>query len=1304
MSLVPNQTHDALGKSESPSLGTTEVAPAIAATVQPSLRDGDFRQFRAVLDGTFDLPWLAEAFARVARRLFATEAAFELHDWRRLGEAAREQRRSQLLVRDHAALPRERVALCRIDADTNEIVWSFRESSTCARSMADVLSEVFATYRVLTGGNAAAPPMQAAAPEPDAPASVEPAEARAYFRQLLDGIDAPTAAPGAEPNGRRSSASGFGHLEQSLPLELCRALTALAERSELRLDGLARAAWGLLLSRFSGDDDVVFAVASHTARGAGRTGAFVRNRVPFRVRVTGELRIRDYLATVHALELAARPFAELAPEAFASSLAAAGSLAQESVLVLEPHPFSALLSSTLGPRIRSGALHEEPSVPLVAHLWQHDDGSLALAFDFARERFRPGMVERVLDAYVLVLEELTSGDEQPLRELQALRPAERRKQLKTWNETARAFDETRLFHEHFEEAARARPRAIAVESQTSAVTYAELDAEANRLAHALRARGAGPGVRVGICLERGVPLVSALLGVAKSGAAYVPLDPAYPAERLQKIAEDCAPALVVTQAEYADRFKGELVLVGVTDLSAFPCTPLERISTPTDDCYVIYTSGSTGNPKGVVLQHRAVVNTCEWVTRELGIGPGDRLLFVTSPCFDLSVYDVFGALGAGATVIVAEQSLLLDPQALAATLLERGVTVWNSAPAMLELVMPFLTRETADPRLRLVMLSGDFIPLALVAKLRAAFPNATLLSLGGATEAAIWSNFHEIGRIEPDWVSVPYGRPLQNCRYYALDARLEPVPIGAVGELYIGGACLARGYLNQPELTTAKFVPDPFASDPGARLYRTGDLVRYFEDGEIEILGRADQQVKIRGYRIELWEIEAALADLPEVSQAVCAALKLDASGQRSLVAYVVLEEGRSTTESALKSALSQSLPDFMLPARIVFLPALPLSPNGKVERKALPAPGAHAEDRELVAPVTETERALSAIWQQILNRAAIGRDDDFFALGGHSLLAVALLERVKGALGADLPVTTILEHPTLAAFAARIDEASSARGHVEARAGVGAVVSFQRGGAAPELFCIGGLGGNPLGIRRLALELGAEQPVHGLYNPNFDARSVLSIEELARELFEEMRRVQPRGPYYLSGFSAGGVIAFEVARMLRAAGEEVPLLVMLDAYNPKLPRWSARERISLFLTMCDEAGVSYAWRRLRARLEFKLELAQLRLFGRRIGAPDDFFGMQAAFVLALARYVPRNYDGNVLLLRAAPGTASDVDYRTHESNGWRPLVRGELTVVNLGCRHEDVLRDHVAEVAHIMRRALRDVRARAARMTAPDA
>ncbi|HEX7604335.1 MAG TPA: non-ribosomal peptide synthetase, partial [Polyangiaceae bacterium] len=598
---------------------------------------------------------------------------------------------------------------------------------------------------------------------------------------------------------------------------------------------------------------------------------------------------------------------------------------------------------------------------------------------------------------------------------------------------------------------------------------------ANQLACALRARGARPGRYVAVCLGRGLELVVALLGVAKSGAAYVPLDPDYPHERLEHMLADTQALLVITEERFRSLFASNVMVVDAEardEIARMPTTRVERLSQPTDACYAIFTSGSTGTPKGVVLSHRAVVNTFDWVTRTLEVGPGDRLLFVTSPCFDLSVYDVFGTLGAGATVVVAGSALLKDAQALAEAIVLERITIWDSAPAALQRLVPFFPSTSREAPLRLVMLSGDWIPITLPDELRRAFPAARVVSLGGATEAAIWSNWFPIAALNPRWASIPYGRPIQNARYHVLDARMRPSPSGVAGDLYIGGACLAEGYLNRPELTAERFVRDPFADRPGERLYRTGDLARYFDNGDLEFLGRSDFQVKIRGFRIELGEIEAALSSLAGVRQAACATY-VDASGQKSLVAYVVPTEGQRLDERALLKSLAAKLPDFMVPSQAMVLPMMPLSSNGKLDRAALPSPNARAAGDQFVAPRTATERAMKGIWEELLARKQVGVTDSFFELGGHSLLAVMLVSRVKSDLGLDLPLSRVLERPTIRALAASLEIESPvtlARKHV---------VTFNAEGKAPPLVLCSGGGGYGFVFQGLAAGLGPDQPVH---------------------------------------------------------------------------------------------------------------------------------------------------------------------------------------------------------------------------------
>ncbi|HVG06898.1 MAG TPA: amino acid adenylation domain-containing protein, partial [Thermoanaerobaculia bacterium] len=455
-----------------------------------------------------------------------------------------------------------------------------------------------------------------------------------------------------------------------------------------------------------------------------------------------------------------------------------------------------------------------------------------------------------------------------------------------------------------------------------------------------------------------------------------------------------------------------------------PATRRAAMGSPGDVAYVIHTSGSTGQPKGIVVQHRPVANLIAWINPAFGLGPSDRVLFVTSLCFDLSVWDIFGVLAAGGCVHVASEEDLRDAERLMRILLEEPITVWDSAPAALVRLAPlFPSAPAMHGRLRRVMLSGDWIPVTLPDRVRAAFPRAEVTALGGATEATVWSNWYPVGNVDPAWPSIPYGRPMPNAQYHVLDAALEPCPAGVPGDLYIGGDCLCVGYAHQPDLTAAAFLPDPFGV-PGTRIYRTGDRARYFADGNLEFLGRIDHQVKVRGFRIELGEIEVALARHGYVREAVVLARE-DVPGDQRLVAYVVPAGGERPD---LRELLRRSLPDYMIPAAFVELEALPVTPNGKLDRRALPAPRwDHGETDESAAPDTPTEKALAGLWREILGVEHVGVRDSFFDLGGHSLLATQLVARIREAFRVEMPLRAVFQAPALGELAAALDEAAQA-------------------------------------------------------------------------------------------------------------------------------------------------------------------------------------------------------------------------------------------------------------------------------------
>jgi len=850
----------------------------------------------------------------------------------------------------------------------------------------------------------------------------------------------------------------------------------------------------------------------------------------------------------------------------------------------------------------------------------------------------------------------------------------------TWNDTARPFPDGLLIHQLFEAAASRHPEAVALEFGGQQTSYGQLDGKANRLARLLRQEaGSEPAMRVGVCLERGPDLVVAMLAVMKAGAVYVPLDPRYPQDRLALMVREAEIALVITDDAHVSLLGGARCLRVDREeaLGSLPGEGLDARARSTDPCCIFFTSGSTGVPNGVLLSHRAIVNTLDWVNRTFGVSRGDRLLFVTSPCFDLSLYDVFGVLGAGATVVIADGELLRRPSRLADTLTARNITIWNSAPAMLSQLVPYLPPPGRSAALRLVLLSGDWIPLTLPDEVRAAFPAASVISLGGATEAAIWSNWFPIGPIDPRWKSIPYGRPIQNCRYYVLDQSLRSVPVGVSGDLYIAGTCLAEGYVNRPALTAERFVRDP--SQPDRRLYRTGDLARYFEDGNLEFLGRRDSQVKVRGFRIELTEVEAALSALRGVRSAVCVAQR-DGSGEMALHAFVVPVAGTPSVRT-IKDGLAATLPPFMIPSQITVLAELPLSPNGKVDRHALQsvAPAASAE---VVAPRTEAELRIATLWEELLRRP-VGVTDDFFDLGGHSLLAVTLVARLKAQMGIEISVDELMRRSTVEALASG---APAAQGAPERTA---RFMRFNRGGARPPLVLFPGIFGAVLSFKDLPRALGAEQPLFVALTLDLAATESAehaTIERIAGLYEDELLRLVPDGPIIVGGFSFGATVAFELFHRLSRRGRSVPLLVSLDGAAPGHPAFVSPLRrvvahLSHVLRASRDQRAAYFRERLsnlRGRLHRLLRREHL-LSPEAVTATADlqrrFRRVWRFHRAALARYrPPRGEKCRLLLFR---GTLS---YRflgmktDRERLGWGDFAAEPITVVTVPGGHDDML------------------------------
>jgi enterobactin synthetase component F len=715
-------------------------------------------------------------------------------------------------------------------------------------------------------------------------------------------------------------------------------------------------------------------------------------------------------------------------------------------------------------------------------------------------------------------------------------PEEARRFVFAVNETAHAVEDTTLAALIARTMA-AQPEAEALVFEGRSMTYAELDRRSAGLAAALHARSIGPGDFVAVALERSFDLIVALIGVIRSGAAYLPLDATHPEERIARIMTAAAPRALLATVPLA----GEVPLLRPDDWPATGTVPAGPA--PCDAAYLLYTSGSTGEPKGAVIEHRAIVNRLEWMRVQYGIGPGDRILQKTPATFDVSVWEFFLPFLCGATLVVAPPGAHRDPAAIARLIRDQRVTTAHFVPSMLA---AFLAHpDAAGLRMTRVICSGEALTPDLRDRFHATMA-AELHNLYGPTEAAVDVSYWDASRGDRS-DPMPIGFPVWNTRLYVLDAALRPLPHGVTGELFIAGVQLARGYLGRPDLTERAFIPDPF--HPGERMYRTGDLARFRPDGAILYLGRADGQVKLRGQRIELGEIEAAIASSPLVLQNRVIARE-DRPGDKRLVAYVVPSPDYETED--LRAHVAARLPDYMVPSAFVALDALPVNSSGKLDRNALPAPDLPQGGGR--APATDTERRLAALFAECLGLPKVGADDDFFALGGHSLLAVDLMLRVQEEFGRDPGLGALFGHPTVERLAALIESSAVP----PSDDGLRPLIVLGRGAEDhPPLFAVHPAGGIAWCYGGMARALAPEVGVLGLQSPALDAAvaPATSMEALAADYADRVLAARTTGPIHLAGWSVGGIIAQAMAVRLRALGRDVGLVALLDSYPAEVWR-----------------------------------------------------------------------------------------------------------------------------------------------------
>jgi amino acid adenylation domain-containing protein len=861
-----------------------------------------------------------------------------------------------------------------------------------------------------------------------------------YWKEQLRGastvLELPTDRPRPPVQTFRGATKTF-----RLSPELAAELHALSRKEGVTLFMTLLAAFEVLLYRYSGQNDLLIGtpIANRTRRELeGLIGFFV-NTLVLRTQLAPDLSVRELLQRVRETSLSAYAHQDLPFEMLVEHVQPTRSLSHtplfQVMFVLnntpqQPAQFGEIEVSPLADG--DGASRFDLTLSMTE---EHGQGITA-ALEYNTDLFNADTIARMLGHYETIVAAMAANPAQPVKTVPMLREPELHQLLAEFNDTARPYPADRCIHQLFEEQVARRPHAIAVSSGQETLSYAALNERANQLARFLRTQGVGPDVPVALCVDRTLDLVVCLIGIFKAGGAYLPLDPTYPADRLQFMLDDAQVPLLLTQQALLSLLpKTDSKVISIDGdwptIAQQSTDNLEPTSGPSHLAYMIYTSGSTGRPKGVQLQQGPLINELVNMAEDLTITEQDVLLAITSLSFDISAIDMFLPLVCGARIELVSRSVAADGRKLADLLVSSGATVMQGTPASWRLLVQ--GGWPAVPSLRIAITGGEALTRDLAELL---LPRVqTLWNYYGPTETTIWSAFIQIRTPEE---AVLIGRPFANTSLYVLDRELQPVPIGVHGELYIGGAGPARGYLNRPELTADRFIPNPFLTampeaDPkpygpsSLRLYKTGDLVRYRPDGNIEYIGRRDHQVKIRGFRIELGEIEAVLVKHPAVRTAVVIARE-DVPGDRRLVAYVVPDSATSTEElsaTALRQFLQNHVPGYMLPSAVVLLDVLPLTPNGKLDRAALPAPDMNRDEAVVVAPRTPTEAQLASIWQELLGIEKLGVNDNFFELGGHSILATQLMTRINDAFAVEIPLRQLFEQPTIAGLAGIIEQSA---------------------------------------------------------------------------------------------------------------------------------------------------------------------------------------------------------------------------------------------------------------------------------------
>ncbi|MDZ8110306.1 MAG: amino acid adenylation domain-containing protein [Nostoc sp. DedQUE12a] len=1123
-----------------------------------------------------------------------------------------------------------------------------------------------------------------------------------YWKQQLSGELPVLQLPADRP---RPSVTTFAGAKQyfTFSTTLTNALKQLSKREDATLFMSLLAAFNILLYRYTHQEDILIGspIANRNrAELEGMLGLFV-NTLVLRNNLTGNPTFRELLYRVRQVTLDAYAHQDLPFEMLVEELQPERDLSRnplyEVMFVLQNTPTN--VQEVSGLTLRTLDFDSGTSqLDIFLSMFESQDG-LTGCLEYNTDIFDATTISQFINNYQTLLENILANPEQRICELSLLTAAEQEQLLFNFNQTSREYKNLSL-NQLFEQQVELTPDSLALIYESEELTYSQLNYQANQLANYLQKHGVTKETLVAICLERSIDMVVGILAILKAGGTYIPLDPSYPVERLNFMLLDSQASILISQQKILEKLSLSSSKIVCLDIQKDeiaqqnPENPI-NISKPEHLAYIIYTSGSTGTPKGVLGTHRGTVNGLHWLWKTYPFSPEEVCCQKTAISFVDSVWEIFSPLLQGIPTVIISNATLLDPQLFIEALAHHKVTRLILVPSLLRLLLDnyhHLTKKLSQ--LKLWITSGEALSINLAKTFRELMPFAKLINLYGSSEVSANATYYDTSLLQDQANTVPIGRSINNTQAYVLNRNLQPTPLGVVGELYIGGDGLAKGYLHRPELTQERFIDNPFIH--GTKLYKTGDLVRYLSDGNLEYLGRDDEQIKIRGFRVELGEIAAVITQHPDVQDSVVIAVN-DAEENQRLIAYVVTDKQHIATQ--LLPYLQQKLPNYMLPSAFVVLDALPLTPNGKVDKRSLPTDEVLRPNtaKTLIGPRNFTELSLVKLWENLLNTSSIGVTDNFFNLGGHSFLAVRLMAQIQDRFGHNLSLSTLFENPTIEKLAAIVSQPFR-------ESSDSPMVAINSSDSKLPFFCIHGAGGGINHYINFSRRLGEDYPFYALeHNPDTEEPEIISVEETASYYLQEIRKIQQNGPYLLGGHCYGGVLAFEVAQQLQRQGERVDLLVVIDAILSETRIESTKDDDAKFLLRMAESiktdnnidfSVSFEELRdlsLNDQLDLINQKANFIFTDTEIKDFIRYYKLFKVHVQAMRDYVPLVYPHSMTLFRAKEEIIHDFESPEFHTNdpllGWGKYSSQPIKVIEVPGDHFSIfIEPHIQELAKSLR------------------